>query len=73
MSQNSQTEEKKVVSLFDARKIKAQKSEKEPTDSSEETPSFESIMQKNKDASDRMKNDRKKKNQSVLKSYRIKN
>lgn len=58
-----------VINLFDERK-KVLKSEEENTEEGKED--FRDIMERNKKNRERMEQDRKKANQSTLRSYKIK-
>ena len=62
-----------VVSLFGSREKAKESAKGKIVDEVSEASSFEEIMRRNKESADRMKKDRKKNNQSVLRSYRIKN
>jgi hypothetical protein len=70
----NQTESKtsNVVSLF-GRKDAATNEKKETVKSQEATVGFFDAMQKNLENEERLRKERLKANQSVLKSYRIKN
>ena len=61
----------KVVSLFAARKADAKDDDTEKKDGKEE--SFFDAIKRNSDNEARLRQERLKANQSVLKSYRIKN
>ncbi len=64
-----QTEaEKNVVSIFAARR----KSDEKTSSVDESHEGFEEIVKKNKLAQEKMKKERTKVNQSVLRSYRLK-
>lgn len=75
MDQKNTQEAPKVVNLFAARKPseeETQKPEQEPTKSADSAAFLES-MRKNAENAERMRKERLKANQGVLKSYRIKN
>jgi hypothetical protein len=67
------TGEPKVISMF-ARKNSADQSQNADLDHSETAiSSFGDVMKKNREVQERLKKERLKANQAVLKSYRIKN
>ena len=72
MSQKSESQNDKVVSLFGSRAKRKENIEADVANLSADEL-FSDIMKKNKDVTDRMKKEREKKNKSVLRSYRIKN
>jgi hypothetical protein len=77
MQNQTENATSKLVSLFGSRKeanpdekeVKAAESES----SSKDEPSFSDAMKKNMENEERLRKERLKANQSVLKSYRIKN
>ena len=79
MQNQTENATSKLVSLFGSRKeanpdekeVKAAESESES--SSKDEPSFSDAMKKNMENEERLRKERLKANQSVLKSYRIKN
>jgi hypothetical protein len=77
MQNQTENATSKLVSLFGSRK-EANPDEKEvkaaeSDDSSKDEPSFMDAMKKNMENEERLRKERLKANQSVLKSYRIKN
>jgi hypothetical protein len=75
MENQTEKSETKLVSIFGNHKDKtkeASATDASPTDSKEE-PSFLDAMKKNMANEERLRKERLKANQSVLKSYRIKN
>lgn len=73
MQNQTETNNSKLVSLFGARKDAAAKEEKETAKKEDVAPSFFDAMKKNNENEERLRKERLKANQSVLKSYRIKN
>lgn len=73
MQSQTETKNSNVVSLFAARK-EASKVDTKEAQSKEETPEgFFDAIRKNHENEERLRKERLKANQSVLKSYRIKN
>ncbi len=71
------SEATKVVSLFGSRKVVEDKVDESETEETKEASSKESAflqeMRRNMENAERLKKERLKANQGVLKSYRIKN
>jgi hypothetical protein len=69
----TENENSKLVSLFGNRKETAAKEASESNQKDESAVGFFDAMKKNLDNEERLRRERLKANQSVLKSYRIKN
>ena len=70
--QESQSDESKVVSIFDAKKKRNETEvETELKENSVES-FFEDIMKKNKSNKDRLQSERNKSNKGVIRSHRLK-
>jgi hypothetical protein len=67
MQLDKETVSTNVVSIF-----KKADSNSVQTEQSKEEDTFASVMQKNRDAEDRLRKERAKANKAVLRSYRIK-
>lgn len=72
MQSQTDTKGSNVLSLF-ARKEPAKPETTDSKKADEDADSFFDAMRKNKDNEERLRKERLKANQSVLKSYRIKN
>ena len=73
MQNQTEPNNSKLVSLFGARKDAAAPEVAESAKKEETTPGFFDAMKKNHENEERLRKERLKANQSVLKSYRIKN
>ena len=68
-----QSTETKVVSLFKARQDQAAATEATQGPDKSKPESFSDVMRRNAENSERLRKERSKANQSVLRSYKIKN